>query len=290
MFFPQPSPKNQEDNPLLSVHHCNWQSAEDNPDDVSSLIQKEIDEQWVEEFHGTLEDAQARWPKGVAIGKLGLALSDSRPPRLVLDSTICGVNGRCIIPEHATLPSAQDVKRCYPLRNNAEPLSGFSLDIRSAHKRIAVKEPDRGFLLFQFQNRYFYYKVCPFGAVFSAHYWARLGGAMLRLFHMLCFLAHAGFLFVDDLLMMQAARMMPVSASMICALAIIAKIPVSWKKCELSNTLIWTGWKFHFQIGIISIPDAKRTKLLDLCRKLMNTSKCSRKTLEQFLGLAMWIT
>ena len=93
----QPNQKNQEDNPMLSVHHCNWQSAEDNPDDVSALIQKEIDEQWVEEFHGTLEDAQMRWPKGVAIGKLGLALSDSRPPRLVLDSTICGVNGRCTI-------------------------------------------------------------------------------------------------------------------------------------------------------------------------------------------------
>ena len=288
--FPIAKPKNPDDNPLLSVHHCNWQSAEDNPEDVSTLIQKEIDEQWVEEFHGTLEDAQARWPKGVAVGKLGLALSDSRPPRLVLDSTICGVNGRCVIPEHATLPSAQDVKRCYPLRNNASPLSGFSLDIRSAHKRIAVKEQDRGFLLFKFQGRYFYYKVCPFGAVFSAHYWARLGGAFLRLFHMLCFLAHAGFLFVDDLLMMQAAQMMPISASMICALAIISKIPVSWKKCELNHTLIWTGWKFHFQIGIVTIPDSKRTKLLGLCRKLLTSSKCSRKTLEQFLGLAMWIT
>ena len=143
--FPPSKPKNPDENPLLSIHHCNWQSAEDNPEDVSSLIQKEIDEQWVEEFHGSLEDAQERWPKGVAVGKLGLALSDSRPPRLVLDSTICGVNGRCVIPEHATLPSAQDVKRCYPLRNNSKPLSGFSLDIRSAHKRIAVKEPDRGF-------------------------------------------------------------------------------------------------------------------------------------------------
>ena len=123
--FPPAKPKNPDDNPLLSVHHCNWQSAEDNPDDVSSLIQKEIDEQWVEEFHGTLEEAQSRWPKGVAVGKLGLALSDSRPPRLVLDSTICGVNGRCVIPEHATLPSAQDVKRCYPLRNNASPFQVF---------------------------------------------------------------------------------------------------------------------------------------------------------------------
>ena len=62
------------------------------------------------------------------------------------------------------------------------------------------------------------------------------------------------------------------------------------EKCELNNTLIWTGWKFHFQIGILSIPDSKRIKLLDLCRKLIANSKCSRKTLEQFLGLAMWIT
>ena len=46
---------------------------------------------------------------------------------------------------------------------------------------MAVKEPDRGFLLLQFQNRYFYYKVCPFGAVLSAHYWARLGGALLTI-------------------------------------------------------------------------------------------------------------
>ena len=276
--FPPAQPKNPVDNPMLSIHHCNWQSAEDHPEEVMNLIQKEIDENWVEEFHGSIESAQERWPKGVAMGKLGLALSDNRPPRLVLDSTVCGVNGKCVIPEHATLPSAQDVKRCYPLRNNASPLSGFSLDIRSAHKRMAVKEPDRGFLLFQHNQRYFYYKVCPFGAVFSAHYWARLGGALLRLFHMLCFLAHAGFLFVDDLLMLQNANIMPISACMICALAIITKIPVSWKKCELSHTLVWTGWKFHFQIGIITIPDSKRTKLLGLCRKLLLSERCSENS------------
>ena len=112
--FPPSKPKNPDDNPLLSIHHCNWQSAEDNPDDVSSLIQKEIDEQWVEEFHGTLEDAQMRWPKGVAIGKLGLALSDSRPPRLVLDSTVCGVNGRCVIPRTCHIAKCPRCQKMLP--------------------------------------------------------------------------------------------------------------------------------------------------------------------------------
>lgn len=44
------------------------------------------------QFHGTMEEAQAFFEHGLAVGKLGLALSDSRPPRLVLDSTVCGVN------------------------------------------------------------------------------------------------------------------------------------------------------------------------------------------------------
>ena len=79
LLFSPAKPKHSPENPLLSVHHCNWQSAEDHPDEVQALIQKEIDEQWVEEFHGTIEDAQQRWPKGIAMGKLGLALSDSRP-------------------------------------------------------------------------------------------------------------------------------------------------------------------------------------------------------------------
>ena len=29
---------------------------------------------------------------------------------------------------------------------------------------------------FQFQGLLYYYKVCPFGAVVSAHFWPRLGG------------------------------------------------------------------------------------------------------------------
>ena len=154
--------------------------ADDNLELTRELVQKEIDEGWVEPFDGTLGDAQQLWPDGVAIGKLGIALSDRRPPRLVVDSSICGLNARCKIPDQGTLPSIKDVMRCFPLRNNRYPLNCLSLDVKSAHKRIAVKFSERGLLGFTLDGRLFFYKVCPFGAVFSASWWGRLAGFLLR--------------------------------------------------------------------------------------------------------------
>ena len=78
--FPINQPEAPFDPPRLSLHHTNWQSAEDEPTVVQELIDKEIDAGWVAEFQGTIEEAQAFFPDGLAIGKLGLALSDSRPP------------------------------------------------------------------------------------------------------------------------------------------------------------------------------------------------------------------
>ena len=287
--FPLTSPTADEV-PMLSVHFSNWSSAEEHPEEVKPLIDEEVKQGWVMPFDGTLEDAQSHWPVGVAIGKLGLALSDHRPPRLVVDSSICGVNGRCTIPEKSTLPTARDILRSYPLRNHNNPLLGFSLDIKSAHKRIAVQQSHRGLLGFQFQGKLYFYRVCPFGAVFSAHYWARLGGFLLRLFHSLTWLAHAGFLYVDDLFMFQDAKVMPVSAAMISILCQICCIPVSWKKCELGNDITWIGWRWHISTGVVSIPHAKMRKLRDLIHKLHSCEKTSKKYIEQFLGLAMWIT
>ena len=88
-----------------------------------------------------------------------MAFSDNKSPRLVVDSSICGVNNRCSIPEKTTLPSAQDVMRVYPLRNSNEPMVGFSLDIKSAHKLVVIRESDRGLLGFTLDGAIYFYKV-----------------------------------------------------------------------------------------------------------------------------------
>lgn len=88
----------------------NWQSSSDRPELTSELMAKEVSEGWVEPFPGGIEEAQRRWPQGVAIGRLGIALSEHRDPRLV-DSSICGTNSSCLVREHQALPAAKDILR-----------------------------------------------------------------------------------------------------------------------------------------------------------------------------------
>ena len=90
--------------------------------------------------------------------------------------------------------------------------------------------------------------------------------------------------------MFQDAKVMPVSAAMISIFCQICCIPVSWKKCELGNDITWIGWRWHISTGVVSIPHAKMRKLCDLIHKLHSWEKTSKKYIEQFLGLAMWIT
>ena len=265
--FPIQQGETEFDPPLLTVHHTNWSSAEDDPDTVKQLIEKEVASGWVEVFPGSLEEAQQHFKHGLAIGRLGLALSDTRPARLVLDSTVCWVNPQCKIPERAQLPTARDVLRAYPLRQSTHEISGVSFDVRSAHKQVAVQPHYRGYLCFQFQGTIYYYKNCPFGAVISAHFWSRLGGFFQRLFHRMRFLPHAAFLYVDDLLFFQETKIIGLSAAVIAILCILTGLPISWKKCELGATIVWIGWSFHLRAGYITIPEHKRFKLMDLLRK-----------------------
>ena len=66
----------------LSIHMDNWRSSSDRSELTAELIAKEVSEGWVESFSGGIEEAQQRWPKGVAVGRLSIAMSDNRDPRL----------------------------------------------------------------------------------------------------------------------------------------------------------------------------------------------------------------
>ena len=274
----------------LSVHMRNWQSADTDIHLTQSLVQQELDHGWVYPFHGTVEEAQEFFSGNLAVGRLGVATSDSRPPRLVVDSSICGVNDRCVIEERATLPSAKDVMRCYPLRRCSQPLCGFSLDIKSAHKRIVVKESEQGLLGFTLQNQLYFYRVCPFGATFSAFWWQRLGGFLLRFLHRLVWWPHSGFLYVDDFLFILEERSSPLAVCIICILCQVLHIPVSWKKCELGRQLTWIGWSFHIFAGYIEIPSSKLERLTRHLHDVLKSSRTHKKPLEKLIGLLNWIT
>ena len=120
------------------------------------LVQEEIDKGWIHCFPGSLEEAKLQWPHGVAMGKLGVALSESRPPRLVVDYIVCGTNPNSEIKEHQQLPSAKDVMRCFPLHAQSEELGALGLDAKSAHKLCVIKETHRGLVGFSLDNKLYF--------------------------------------------------------------------------------------------------------------------------------------
>ena len=271
----------------VSVDVENWKSAEERCEVVDELIAEELSKGWIFQFAGTLDEARQMFPMGVAVGKLGLALSDNRPPRLVVDSSICGTNANCEVLECQTMPSAKDVLRTYPLRNNREELNGLSLDVKAAHKRVVIKQSHRGLLGFSHRKSLYFYRVAPFGAVFSAHWWGRISSFWVRLLHQAIF---ALFLFVDDFLLLQRKDVLPLTAAFTCALMQAFLLPISWRKAELAAEIHWIGWHFNFSVGTVHLQAAKRTKLLDLISHLLQHGRVSKKTLEKFLGLALSVT
>ena len=112
------------------------------------------------------------------VGLLVLLLENSVWSTLttdVLDSTICGMNGRCLIPEKQRLPNMRHISwflsSCPPLQDEWQ---GASIDIKAAHKRMLIREDERGSLLFRFQGRLYAYRSAHFGAKTSAWHWGRV--------------------------------------------------------------------------------------------------------------------
>ena len=271
----------------LSIHLASWQSALDDPATTSSLVQDEIDNNWVDKFLGDVAAAQSFFNGDISVGRLGVATSDSRPPRLVVDLLVGGPNQNCIIPERSTLPSAKDILR---LRNSSDDQLGLSIDVKSAHKRISIRPSERGLVGFSWKGDLFFYRVCPFGATFSARWWSRLGGLLLRLCHQLIYISHSGQLYVDDFIFSQSAKILPVTACLLFLFFQSLNVPLSWKKCELSHSINWIGWRVNFTSGIITIPSDKMTKLRKLISQMIDHRRIPLKVLQRFVGLAMWIT
>ena len=109
--------------------------------------------------------------------------------------------------------------------SNAE-LAGFSLDIKSAHKRVVIRTEEQGLLGFQIDGKLFFYRVCPFGATFSAVWWQRVGGWILRFFHLFIWLSHSAFLYVDDYFWIQRKDIIHLTPTTVAMLRRCLGIPI----------------------------------------------------------------
>ncbi|CAE7730100.1 unnamed protein product, partial [Symbiodinium sp. KB8] len=224
------------------LEHCrgNWTAAEQSPELLAQLIQQEVEKGFVKCFEGTEEDAALQWPKGTAIGKLNVVIAEGRDPRLVLDNTVCGLNPAVHIPERVALPTASDVQRTFLAEDCYAQQTALSIDFKAAHKCNKVHPSEHGTLLFRQGTALYYYTVCHFGARFSAYWWQRTGGLILRSMHaLLGRYPHKAWLYVDDLLCVLRTAQSEQGAALIIALLAALHAPISWKKAQFSTSVTW---------------------------------------------------
>ena len=104
----------------------------------------------------------------------------------------------------------------------------------------------------------YHYRVCRFGGRFSGFWWQRAGflqflNAILKgvfllrqIYGLLVWKPHKAFLFVDDLLCAliceSAQEMFALVVLFFCAIA----APMSWKKAQFQDRLVWCGWEINF--------------------------------------------
>ena len=145
-----------------ALEHCrgNWLAAESNPELLAQLVQDEVDRGFVAKFDGDEAQAALHWPNGTAIGKLNIVMAEGKDPRLVLDSSVCGLNPSIHLPEHVALPTASDVQRTFLSGDCYRALIALSLDFKAVHKCCKVRQSDQGTLLFRLGSALYHYTAC----------------------------------------------------------------------------------------------------------------------------------
>ena len=224
--------------------HCqgNWTQAERNPA-LQQLVEQEVANGWVKPFPAGRSAVAQHWPAGSAIGKLNIVTAEGKEPRLVLDSTVCNANIARKVSEKVSLPSNLDVHRTFSSDDAFGRWVALSLDFKAAHKSIKVQAKEHGCLLFESAGRLYHYVVCHFGAKFSAYWWQRAGGQLLRIVHaLLATFSHRAWLYVDDLLALLCKHSMPQQVTVITFFLACINAPISWKKAQLGNIVTWCGW------------------------------------------------
>ena len=173
----------------------------------------------------------------------------------------------------------------------AEDSIALTVDVKSPHKLLRLRDSEHGLVLFEFCGILYHYVGCHFGGSFSDYWWGRMGAFLHRLLHRVVFVKHAGHLFVDDWLWRFPRSVAPTLASLVVMLLVACGCPLCWRKFQFSSDVEWIGLLWRFQISGVQVPENKverPTTFLTLASSLDH--KFSRNEFERGIGLLMYLS
>ena len=113
-------PGKQKPKPLIDIRACeeNWSSADADPSLTSELLRMEVKDGFVVEVRCSVDELTKSYDGEVAVSKIAVVQAPGRDPRLVIDATASGLNGRALFPEQTEYPTIENIMeviaRCQP--------------------------------------------------------------------------------------------------------------------------------------------------------------------------------
>ena len=278
------------DRPNLSIHLENWKSAEDRPELVDELVQDELDKDWIHQFDGSVEDAQAAFPLGLAIWEAWFGHHWFSPTALG-SGLHCSWYKWQLYSEWTPMYAIREgcpsniALAQYSTRVVSAGLRCESCSQAGCYQRISSRpswfQPSQFNLLLQSGCFRSYLVSSLVGTS-----WLLLGTILTSSY----FCGSCTFSVCRWLLLLQRKDVLPLTAAFVCSLMRVFGLPISWRKADSHCALDWIGWRFNFSIGAFYLQEPKRSKLSDLISQMISRSRIPKKALETFLGLALWIT
>ena len=244
----------------LEVHTLPWASASSAADITRQLLDKDVQAGHLMKLERGEAEARERWGHRIAAGKLGVVQVPGKKPRLA----VSGANRRCRLSEKIRVPSLESVQRFVSLVPESTALCALSFDIRGAHKLVRVHPREQGYSTFVFEDTWYVYRTCYFGARWSAYWFGRVGAQLTRFLHQFIYICHGLFLYIDDGLLLVPAEVAPLVACTALMFLVALGVPLSYEKLELGFSLQWIGWHFNWERRAAALPTVKREKLLEI--------------------------
>ena len=108
--------------------------------------------------------------------------------------------------------------------------------------------------------------------------------------HYIIFLKHLLWVYVDDFLAAFQKATAPLHLSLWIMLLLCIRLPISWSKCSIDDSIVWIGWRISFDTWCVELPEDKVHRILDQLATLSKQTKVKVKDLESIIGRLLWLT
>ena len=247
---------------VAAVWRENYPSAKSHADEIEEQVEEHVNRGLV--LKVSPHEAEKLFP-GLCINSLGaVAKTDGSGKvtgvRIVMDGTHgVDVNTRIRVRDQDMCPIAADVKRLQRAQFVERECLGLAIDVKEAHRLPLIRHEDWRYQACRARvgGCIYVYKCGVFGIASIAYWWSRMGGALVRLVHLLARPDDGLWLMLmaDDLKAESTGLRPKRSVLFIILLWSVLGVPLSWTKVQGGRRLASIGYEVQLDTMSLGISE-----------------------------------